>query len=310
MALRAATLNDLGWIMSLCELDRIQKNSLHPIDYRNPSEYCDSRRPAIERLLTDPGSICLVREHSGTPQAYLLASLVNAPPVYAPGGPVCLVEEFEVVRPQDLETAGAQLLDECRRLALSRGAVLQRVIGAAGDTLRESFLLRQSFNIASEWYYGPTAAVRQVERPAGRIRSAAQADIPIIFSLGEEKRKEYEGYQPVFWRRADITIEAAAPWLVSQIEAETNIALVHETRRSIDGFLIANRQGYIDDYTVSRPGAWPTVGASLLAEASRIAAEKEIEHFLIVTAHLDQPKRAMVADLGLELIANWYVRSF
>lgn len=308
MPIRPATNDDLAWIMSLCELGRIQKNSLHPIDYRKPAEYCRERQAEIETLLADPQSICLIREHYSEPVALLMARLASAPPVYAPGGPVCLVEEFEVVRPQDLPVYGLQLLDDCRRIARARGAVLQRVISAAGDIDREVFLLGTGFTVASEWYYGRTEAIRQTKPARGKIRRARRDDLPIIHSLAEKKRTQYERYQPVFWRSASISLEAVAPWLISQIESEENIALVHETRGSIDGFLIAAR-GYIDDFTVAAEDTWPTIGAALLTEAAKVASERGTENFLIVCAHLDQPTRTMISTLGFELITNWYVRA-
>lgn len=308
MPIRPANEDDLPWIMSLCELGRIQKNTLHPIDYQNPADYCRRRQAELAKLLANPQSICLIRDRYSEPIAFLIAQMLNAPPVYAPGGPVCFVDEFEVVRPQDLAVSGSQLLEECRRIARQRGAVLQRVISTAGDLDREEFLLSAGFTIASTWYYGRTDKVRGIEPAKGRIRRARRDDIPIINSLGEKKRQEYERYQPVFWRSASISLEAVVPWLIDQIEAEENIALVHETRRAIDGFLIASR-GYIDDFAVSTEAVWPTVGAALLAEAGREAVERGTEHFLIVSAHLDQPMRTMISTLGFELITDWYVRA-
>ena len=308
MPIRPATEDDLPWMMSLCELARIQKNTLHPVDYDNPADYCRQRQTELEKWLASPQSICLVRDRYSEPIAFLIARLVDAPPVYAPGGPVCLVEEFEVVRPQDMAVAGWQLLDECRRIARPRGAVLQRVISAAGDLDREEFLLATGFTVASEWYCGRTDAVQQAKPAKGRFRRARRDDIPILHSLGEKKRQEYERYQPIFWRSATISLEAAAPWLINQIEAEENIALVHETRGAIDGFLIASR-GYVDDFALSGQDAWPTVGAALLTEAARDALERGTDRLLIVCAHLDQPARTMIATLGFELITTWHVRA-
>jgi|SRR5579862_2046667 len=309
MGIRPATNDDLGWMMSLCELGRIQKNSLHPIAYQQPAAYCRTRRKEIERILENPNSLCLISEHHDQPLAFLVALLVDAPPVYAPGGPVCLIEEFEGVKHQDLATHGLQLLDEARNIARRRGAVLQRVISSAGDLDREEFLLGNGFTVASEWYYGRNAKVRHAPSVPGVIRKAQPSDLPVIFSLAEKRRHRYEQYQPVFWRAASISIEAVAPWLTGQIEAEENIALVHETRRGIDGYLIAMRD-YIDDFDVANVERWPTIGAALLAEASRLAVDKGPENFLIVCAHLDQYKRATIAELGFELITNWYVRNF
>ena len=34
------------------------------------------------------------------------------------------------------------------------------------------------------------------------IRGAIQTDIPFMVAIAEVKRVEYEGYSPVFWRKA------------------------------------------------------------------------------------------------------------
>jgi hypothetical protein len=34
------------------------------------------------------------------------------------------------------------------------------------------------------------------------IRRAIEADIPLMVAIAETKRVEYEGYSPVFWRKA------------------------------------------------------------------------------------------------------------
>ncbi len=34
------------------------------------------------------------------------------------------------------------------------------------------------------------------------IRAAREADIPSMVAISETKRIEYEGYSPVFWRKA------------------------------------------------------------------------------------------------------------
>jgi hypothetical protein len=71
------------------------------------------------------------------------------------------------------------------------------------------------------------------------IRPAQKADAAIIVALSEQKRIQYESYQPVFWRKAPDSREKQLPFIEHQLTRENVIALVHEQGGVIDGFVIA-----------------------------------------------------------------------
>jgi hypothetical protein len=151
------------------------------------------------------------------------------------------------------------------------------------------------------------------------IRQATQDDLAAIVGLGEQKRMQYEQFQPTFWRRAADSAEKSLAFLQSQITRENVIALVHDQDGAVDGFVIAvvvpSPPVYapggptlsIDDYHVT--GAdWEGTGAALLAEAVRLGKEKGAAQAVVVCGHLDQPKRAMLAAAGLSIASEWWTK--
>jgi hypothetical protein len=66
--------------------------------------------------------------------------------------------------------------------------------------------------------------------------------------------------------------------------------------------------GLVDDFAVV-PGSWPTTGARLLQAALDVAAERGAVQAVVVTAHLDEPKRSMLRATGLQLTSEWWLTS-
>ncbi len=227
----------------------------------------------------------------------LRAVLVSAPPVYDPGGPVCLIEEWQ---------GDEALLTEAEQTAAARGAALARVICAHDDRSRAELLMRRGYSIASEWYTASLPLPKQTPHPA--VRPLTAADVPRVLELGEAKRRQYEAYSPVFWRVSALPRETFAPYLQSQIEDPQVIALAYEPSGAVDGFVLADAQGYSDDFMVAVAEMWPTAGADLLSAAGAAAYGRGIGSLLVVCGQGDTPMRAMLAAQGLTLTTDWYIR--
>ena len=153
------------------------------------------------------------------------------------------------------------------------------------------------------------------------IRKATVSDVGRMVELSEEKRIEYAEYSPVFWRKADDSAEKQAPFLSYQIEQERNIVLVAEADGAIVGFVIASigdappvynpggKVCMVDDFTVSEPALWPTVGRELVSQAFSEAKSRGAVLLVVCCGRLDEPKRSALAELGLEIASEWFVGS-
>jgi hypothetical protein len=179
------------------------------------------------------------------------------------------------------------------------------------ETAHEALLLRSGYTFASSWYSGPLTA--RGSSGDGSVRTATAADVPRLLEIGEQKREQYETFSPVFWRKAAAPRETFAPFITGQVESETNVALVFGIAGEIKGYILAQcrnlAEGYVDDYALANPATdWPTVGVALLSEAARLAHERGVTAFTIVTGHADTPKRNAVEKLGFTLGKNWLVK--
>jgi GNAT superfamily N-acetyltransferase len=154
----------------------------------------------------------------------------------------------------------------------------------------------------------------------GTIRRARTADVSRLVDLSEEKRLQYQAYQPRFWRKAPDSREKQLPYFERILAADRVSALVHERDGAIDGFVIATLLDappvydpggltcLIDDF-VAAEATWDTVGAALLAAVDREAKARGAVQMVIVCGHLDQPKRRMLADGAFSIASEWYVKA-
>lgn len=239
--------------------------------------------------------------------AGITVHLNTAPPVYAPGGPVAFTPGLP-------DGVTLQELTAVERAATEQGAVLLVVQCPVVEEEKEALLLGQGYNFASSWYFGPLGSQSAAGHPDSNaiLRTATATDVPRILEIGELKREQYEGFSPIFWKKAPTPRQEFAPYLTSQVESEQNVALVAEVDGEIRGYCIAQcrnlAEGYVDDYAIADPSTdWPTIGSLLLAEASQRAAAKGVATFAIVTGHADTPKRAVAESLGFALRKNWLV---
>jgi GNAT superfamily N-acetyltransferase len=151
------------------------------------------------------------------------------------------------------------------------------------------------------------------------VRIAAGADVAAMASLAEIRREQYARYQPIFWRPAVGALDKHRSYLARLIEDDKVITLVSEEAGQLTGFRIATLTGappvydpggatcQIDDFMVVPASRWQTTGARLLraglAEASRRGAVQAV----VVTGHLDKPKREVLRACGHEPASEWWV---
>jgi ribosomal protein S18 acetylase RimI-like enzyme len=160
----------------------------------------------------------------------------------------------------------------------------------------------------------------QQEQQEQHIRRAQEEDVPRLVALSSAKRTLYQAYQPQFWRRAADADERQEPFLKRLIARENVIALVYEQGDTILGFVIAQLVPAppvydpggltcsIDDFCVEGDADWPGIGRALLEAAIAEAQAHGAAQTVVVCAHLDEPKRAMLSASGFSIASEWYVK--
>ena len=265
--------------------------------------------------------IASVHESDSGLDGFVFASLLPAPPVYRPGGPVALVDDIALRNSGDWPTLGAALVDEAVAEARRKGAVLAIVVTDHDDEPKRILLVREGYSLASEWHLGDISDTGGITSDGG-IRRADVADLPILLDLSEQRRNQYQSYQPVFWRNAPDAREKQGPFLARTLRSESSVALVHESAGQVDGFLIGNLVPsppafrpalvtcHIDDFCVADPKDWSSVGNALLHSARRMAKARDAARVAVICGHLDHPKRTMLASAGLAISSEWWVKVF
>lgn len=140
-------------------------------------------------------------------------------------------------------------------------------------------------------------------------------------AMANARRNQYAEYRPVFWRPASNAEQIHRRYLAKLIDDQDVITLVSEDSALFTGFLIAtigdapavyNPGGLtcmIDDFVVA-PGRWTTTGMLLLQSAIKRATERGAVQAVVVTAHLDKPKREALRSCGLSMASEWWVTSW
>ncbi len=156
-AVRTATSQDLEAILDLQDAQRSAYAEYQPVFWKPAPDARDRQRPYLGGQLTNPDVIVLVSTAGiDTVVGFAIGVVMAAPPVYAPGGLTCLVDDFTLGPAADWATDGVDLLLAVRRAAAGRGAVQVVVVTAALHAEKRAALSAAGLGCASEWWVGPT----------------------------------------------------------------------------------------------------------------------------------------------------------
>ena len=144
--------------------------------------------------------------------------------------------------------------------------------------------------------------------------------MPNMVAIAETKRVEYEGYSPVFWRKAPDASPKQERYLQSLLTGTDVIALVAQVGDRLAGFAIGalttappvdNPGGpvwIVDDCAVASPAAWRGVGGALLAAMSQEAQARGAVLMVVVCTQRDQTKGALLQEAGGSVASAWHVK--
>jgi hypothetical protein len=152
MGVRRAEDGDVETLLELAARKREQYRSYSPLFWRPAAAAVDAQRGYFKRLIGQPDWICLVHEGSDGIDGFIMAQLVDAPPVYDPGGKACIIDDFVVTDHAVWPSIGIQLKREAERIAFDAGASISVTVCGRSDTEKREALLQSGTHIASEWH--------------------------------------------------------------------------------------------------------------------------------------------------------------
>jgi GNAT superfamily N-acetyltransferase len=152
---RAATAGDVEAVAALAAARRAAYAEVQPRFWRVADDALERHSEHLAALVADPAALTLVAVDDRRLLGYLVATLVPAPPVYAPGGPSGYVDDFAVTDDRLWPTVGRALVDEARRLLLDRGAAQLVVVSGHHDEAKLAALRAAGLVTATERLVAP-----------------------------------------------------------------------------------------------------------------------------------------------------------
>jgi len=155
MKIRPAANADIDRMVELSDLMRTKYAQYSPVFWRKASGANENQAKFFAAQLQRENNLILVAEENGHIEGFVIASVINAPPVYNPGGPVCMIDDFAVSAPELWRNIGRAILAEVTMRAKARGAVASVIVCGHLDEAKRSMLRESGSTIASEWYVNP-----------------------------------------------------------------------------------------------------------------------------------------------------------
>ena len=150
--LSLATTDDVPDIAALAEVRRAEYETAQPQFWRRATDAVEQHLPWLTAQIQNADVVSLVARSGDSLDGYVFASIVAAPPVYDPGGPTGLVDDFAVADPSLWATVGRQLLDEAKRRLADRGVAQVVVVCGHHDDVKRA---RTDLSPRLSRYYAP-----------------------------------------------------------------------------------------------------------------------------------------------------------
>ena len=110
MEIRRAIAADIPHMVAIGETKRIEYEGYSPGFWRKAADASPRQEQYVQTRLTDPNVIVLVAQGQEHLRGCMRGALPTAPPVYNPGGPGWIVDDFAGAPPEEWRTVGAVAL--------------------------------------------------------------------------------------------------------------------------------------------------------------------------------------------------------
>lgn len=145
---------DVPTMVALSEEKRTEYARQQPVFWRVADDSIEKQHDYFTRLIADDRTLTFVFDEGAAIHGFIIGVIVAAPPVYDPGGLICIVDDFTVVKPEMWQHIGDALLTAVRDAARAYGAVQIIVVCGHHDAPKQAFLTSTDCRIASEWWVG------------------------------------------------------------------------------------------------------------------------------------------------------------
>jgi GNAT superfamily N-acetyltransferase len=152
------------------------------------------------------------------------------------------------------------------------------------------------------------------------VRKAETTDIKATVELVERARRQFQKFQPTFWRKAAHSATVTETFFTGLLAAPDTYFLVAVEGSQLLGFLIAAKfrnppvfdpggdTWLIDDFCVREPHLWLSIGEALLSHASTLIHEHGGAQIVVVSPDRDLAKAEMLRRSDLTIASNWWTK--
>ena len=152
---RPARIRDVGAMTRLIEQRREQYERVQPVFWKRAAgSAATTRWFYTSLLLLARHKLALVADNEGALLGFLIARRVRTPPVYDPGGPTAVIDDFCVGRPEDWIVVGGELLAHARTFGRKAGWSQIVVVCGAQDEPKSEFLRSTDLALVTNWWRG------------------------------------------------------------------------------------------------------------------------------------------------------------
>lgn len=151
MTIRQARVDDVQACVALIEACRLTYQGYQPRFWHKAADSGAMSAGWYTQLFARDDVIALVAETDDQVRGFLVAAPYPVPPVYDPGGPNALIDDFAVQRGL-WDTIGRALLAEARIRLRSLGFAQVVVVSARQDAEKSALLDATDLSLASTWW--------------------------------------------------------------------------------------------------------------------------------------------------------------
>jgi hypothetical protein len=140
----------------LIERRREQYEAVQPVFWKRAAgSAATTRRFYTWLLLFARRTLALVAVDNADLLGFLIARPGRTPPVYNPGGPTAIIDDFCVARQEDWMLVGGELLMHVRMFGRKAGWSQIVVVCGAEDQPKAALLRSTDLSVVTHWWRGP-----------------------------------------------------------------------------------------------------------------------------------------------------------
>ena len=148
--IQKAKKSDIPWMVSLSHNKRKNYAEAQKQFWKMAKNSDDVQQKWFEELLEQQDVIALVSDDK---KGFVIGKIITPPEVYD-AGLTLMIDDFCVAEEELWMSVGKDLINEIKKVAISRGVKQILAVSGAHDSHKKSLLKQVGLITASEWYVG------------------------------------------------------------------------------------------------------------------------------------------------------------